>query len=471
MRNLFIIICILTGLSASAQSDVIINTVTLCIAEGRYNDAEKYLDSLLIDNPNSIDAMMMKGNVLLNYSIMQTPPLNAITLDDETIYSQDLASLKNPTVLIPKDQVPKIEQLWKRCLDLDSGRLDIREGLCTLYGMADMKKELLDYMPLMAKYSKEKGNDFVYALMQYAQLLSDRGDHEGSYEVYKKIAVLYPAMPSVWCQLATAHSTNGDLINARIYADRSFEVKAPDMAACGDALDIYSAVGDYTKALSVMKTVAGEDSSFIVYPFYDGIYRYAHHDSTWRMRILDYVKQFPIAPDSDILYTASKYMLATEFKGDYNDFTQLLTFSNSDFYTGLLTDKAMHDYKDSILPYLASAELMVLGHNYTKANTIYEKLEKKKMDTVVKMEYQLQYAYSLYCAGQYAKAANKFIELHKIADPAIAAMTYYFMGRCYLKLGERDKAISYLQAVLNSNDESKYTYLTKLQLEKLAPKK
>jgi tetratricopeptide (TPR) repeat protein len=309
MRYLALAFLLFLGISASAQSDVIINTVTLCIAEGRYNDAEKYLDSLIKDNPGSIDAMMMKGNVLLNYSIMQTPPLNIITLDDETIYSQDLASLKTPIVQIPRDQVPKIEQLWKRCIELDSGRLDIREGLCTLYGMADMKKELIDYLPVMAKYGKEKGNDFVYALMQYAQLLAEREDHEGSYEVYKKIAALYPAMPSVWCQLATAYGANGDLINARIYADKSFEVKSPDMPACGDALDIYSSVGDYTKALSVMKT-ASHDSTFIVYPFYDGIYRYAHHDSTWRKRILDYVKQFNVAPDSDILYTASKYMLA-----------------------------------------------------------------------------------------------------------------------------------------------------------------
>ena len=470
MKKLLVFILLLSGLSASAQSDVIINTVTLDIAEGRYNDAEKYLDSLIKDNPNSIDAMMMKGNVLLNYSIMQTPPLNIITPDDETIYSQELASLKNPIVLIPKDQVAKIEALWKRCLELDSARLDIREGLCTLYGMADMKKELLDYLPVIAKYGKEKGNDFVYALMQYAELLSERGDKEGSYEAYKKIASLYPAMPSVWCQLATAHSANGDLANARIYADKSFEVRSPDMAACGDALDIYSVLGDYAKALSVMKT-ASHDSSFIVYPFYDGIYRYAHHDSTWKKRLLDYVKQFPVAPDSDVLYTASKYMLASEFKDDYNDFTHLLTFSNSDFYTGLLTDKAMHEYKDSLLPYLASAELLVLSHNYPKANTIYAQLEKKKMDTVVKMEYQLQYAYSLYCGGQYVRAINKFIELHKIADPGIAAMTYYFMGRCYLKLGERDKAISYLQAVVSGNDESKYTFLAKLQLEKLPARK
>ena len=469
MKKVLVFVLLLLGASAFAQSDVIINTVTVCIAEGRFNDAEKYLDSLLKENPNSIDAMMMKGNVLLNYSIMQTPPMNLITPDDESVYSQDIASLKNPTVLIPREKALKIEQLWKRCIQIDSGRLDIREGLCTLYGMADMKKELIAYMPVIAKAGREKGNGFVYALMQYAQLLSERGDKEGAYETYKKIAPLYPSMTSVWCQLATAYSANGDLVNAKLYADKSFVMPTPDIAACGDALDLYSVLGDYTKALSIMK-VASHDSTFIVYPFYDGIYRYAHHDSTWRKKILEYVRQFPIAPDSDILYTASKYMLAAEFRDDYYDFAKLLTFSNSDFYTGLIAERAMHDYKDSILPYMAEAELMVLGHNYTKANTIYASLEKMKLDPQVENEYKLQYAYSLYCNGAYMKALSKWEDLNQVTDPAFFAVTNYFMGECYLKIGNKSKATSYFQTLVSSTDESKYSYLAKLQLEKLYKK-
>jgi tetratricopeptide (TPR) repeat protein len=466
MRNLFVLLLVWSSLYASAQSDVIINTVTLYIAEGRYNDAEKYLDSLLKESPNSIDAMMMKGNVLLNYSVMQTLPINTITPDDESIYSQDLVSLKTPIVIISRADAEKIDKLWKRCLQLDSSRLDIREGMCTLYGMADMKKELIDYLPAIAKAAKEKGNDFVYALIQYAQLLADRGDKEGSYEVYKKIASLYPSMPVVWCQLSTAYSATGDLVNAKIYADKSFATAPSELSACGDALDLYSVLGDYSKALSVMKNAAAHDSTFLAYPFYDGIYRYAHHDSTWRSKLIQYVKQFPVSPDSDILYTASRYMLASDFRDDYSDFARLLTFSNSDFYTGLLTERAMHDFKDSVLPSLAYAELMVLGHNYQKANTVYASLDKKKMQRDAALEYMLQYAFSLYCSKEYTKALPKWLELNKNPDPVLSPMSSYFIGQCYLKSGNKPKALGYFQTLIDTDTGTKYGYLAKLQMQK-----
>ena len=319
----------------------------------------------------------------------------------------------------------------------------------------------------MAKAGREKGIDFVYALMQYAQLLSERGDNEGAYETYKKIATLYPSITATWCQLATAYSSNGDLANAKIYADKSFAMKMPDLTNCGDALDIYSIVGDYKKALSVMESAAMD---FPEYPFYLGIYKYARHDSAWKADIMAYTNEFPTVPDSDVLYKVSKYMLAPEFKDDYNDFAKLLTFSNSDFYTGLIAERAMHDYKDSILPYMVEAELMVLGHNYTKANSIYASLEKMKLDPQAENEYKLQYAYSQYCNGAYMKALTKWEELNRVTDPAYFAVTNYFMGQCYLKIGNKNTASRYFQTLVSSTDESKYSYLAKLQLEKLYKK-
>jgi tetratricopeptide (TPR) repeat protein len=465
MRNLLLFILLFIDGKALAQSDIIINTVTLCITEGKYNDAEKFLDSLLRVEPKNIDALMMKGNVLLNYAIMQAPPMNTITPDDESVYSQDLASLKTPTVLIPKDEALKVDKLWRQCIGIDSGRLDIRQGICTLYGMADMKKELLDYLPVITSAGKVKGKDFVYALMQYAQLLQDRGDKQGAYEAYKKIATLYPGISSVWCQLATAYRANGDMANARLYADRAFAAP-PDMSACGDALDIYAVLGEYTKVLPALKTIS-RDSLYPVYSFYDGIYRYAHHDTTWRGQLANYVKQFPTPPDSDILYTAASYMLAPQFRDDYHDFIRLLTFANSDFYTGLVIDKAVHDFKDSIQPYLEQAKLMVDGHNYPKANAIYASIENKKMDAELQTVYQMEYGFSLYCAGEYAKAINRF---SKITDPAFMVIADYFIAQSYLKSGNKPKALIYFKAILDSKDESKYSYLSKLAVEKIVKK-
>jgi TolA-binding protein len=130
----------------------------------------------------------------------------------------------------------------------------------------------------------------------------------------------------------------------------------------------------------------------------------------------------------------------------------------------------MHDYRDSILPYLAHAELMVLGHNYAKANTIYASLEKRKLESEAELEYKLQYAFSLYCAKEYTKSLAKWAELNKNQDVTLSAMTNYFMGECHLKSGNKTKAAGYFQVLIESSDQSKYGYLAKLQLEKLVKK-
>ena len=465
MRSLFILILLLPGISACAQSDVIINTATFYIAEGRYNDAEKYLDSLLQQDPRSIDALMMKGNVLLNYEIMVTPPQKIITAEDESIYAENSESNDppKPIVLISGDRAFRIEAIWQQCIAIDSGRLDIREGLCTLYGMADMKKELLDYLPVIAHFGQIKGDNFVAVLIQYAQLLSERGDKEGSYEVYKKIAALYPAVSSVWCALSGAYYTDGDLVNAKLYADKAFNMPSSDMSACTGAWDVYNILGDYKRALALLKTISPDS-----YSFYDGIYRYANHDMGWKKEMEKYIKHFPTPPDSDIVYTTATYMLSDSFKDDYAGFIYLLSRPiGNQFFSGLILDKAMTDFKDKTLPYTVSASAMVSMHNYKKANEIYAAVE-NKVDTNLRHNLQTEYAYSLYLAKEYPQAIKKWSALGH--DEGTVSLADYFIGQCYLKSGDADKAKSYFQKAVEIADSTQYSYLAKLQLEKLGVK-
>jgi tetratricopeptide (TPR) repeat protein len=242
-KMLFALFVSFYTLSGFSQSDVIINTVTKQIAEGKYNDAERYLDSILKVEPKNIDALMMQGNVMLNYELVKSADIDVITPADESIFVQDIPSAKNPVVVVPKATALKIEKLWKQCLEIDGGRLDIRKGLCGLYGMAKMHDELVAYLPVISRWAKDKGNDFAFTLSDYATLLDARGDKEGAYLVYKKVAELYPVVRPVWCQLAVACYNNGDIGLARSYVDKALSVSAPDVAGCGDALDIYTAVG------------------------------------------------------------------------------------------------------------------------------------------------------------------------------------------------------------------------------------
>ena len=472
VRCLFWFMSMLTVLYAHSQSEVIINTTTLFIAEGKYNDAEKYLDSLIHVDPRSIDALMMKGNVLLNYALMQTPPVRIITPQDESIFSKDIAGLKNNVVIIPKATALKVEQLWKQCLAIDSSRLDIQKGLCSLYGMALMKNELLGYMPVIVRSAKSKGNEFAYTLVEYPRLLLERGDKEGAFAVYKKIAQLYPTEKGVNCIIAGAYFSEDDPVHTWDYAEKGVSVSLLNFAPCIDALDIYSASMDPDKVLSLLKTLS-KDPSYREYPFYLGVYKYARHDSSWKADIVEYMMQLPVATDSNVLYQAAAYMASKDFASDYNGSMQLLNYNLNDFSTKLLAGRAIRDYVDSIDPYIIMVQALINDKQYTKANELLSIITKNYPGRDDLLYY---YAYSLYRAADYQTAMLKWSQyaeaIKKIKSPKLSLDSYlaapnYFIGQCYLKSGNKEKALEYYNMIVTGKDESKYAYLAKVQLDKL----
>jgi tetratricopeptide (TPR) repeat protein len=467
MRSLFLFISILIGASAFAQSDVIINTATLCITEGRYNDAEKYLDSLLKIDPKNIDALMMKGNVLLNYSIMTTPEMQkAITPPDESIYSPDLASLSHSAVIIPRAQAIKIARIWARCIELDSGRLDIREGLCTLYGMADMKKELLDYLPIVARAGRVKGDDFVAVLLQYGQLLMDRDDYTGACDIYRKIVGLYPQLTYPKCQLISAYKSHGEWAQALLYAQDVFASSQADISGCEDALEIYGAWGEYQKQLDILKKNPSADS-FPVYAMYEAMYLYDRHDTSWKARMKEYLRQFPTAPQNNLNYSIAAFMLSDNFKEDYAHTLKLLEeFPCTDFCRNLLIDRALADYEDSVQLYLLAAQFATQSTDYEGAHSHFSSIEKKKMSPDQMARYRLGRAFLLYCEEDYAQAMS----LLKEDTMSDRTMVKYFLARCYAGTGDKDSAGFYFQEITHSADQSKYAYLAKLQLERMGIK-
>lgn len=469
----FILLMVLIGLNATAQ-EVIINNTTLLIAEGKYKDAEKYLDSIISVEPKHVTALMMKGNVLLNYALMQTPAYQNITAEDESIFSKELAGLKDHVVIVPAVQAAAVEKLWKKCLTIDSSRLDIQKGLCSLYGMSLMRKQLLDYLPVIAKSSQDKGNDFAYTLVEYARLLHERGDREGSYMVYQKVIELYPRVSGLWCVLAGMYFTDNDLVRTKEYTEKGMLAQHADRTACRDALDIYTAIGEPNKVLAMLQAT-DKDTVFSEYPFHLGIYKYAHHDTTWRRDITAYLQQFPVAADSNPVFNAALFTVTNEFTDDYKGIMSLLNFNLNDFDTKLIAERAMHDYKDSALPYAIAIQVMINDKQYAKANELLTVFTKKYPGQNNILYY---YGYSLYSIANYKAAIdtwNQYVQVVKKAKTgqpdidAYLAAPYYFLGQSYLKTGNKAKALEYFKLIDAGQDESKYAYMAKIMLDKKGP--
>src|ERR1017187_9987287 len=124
--------CALLCLYSFSQQDII-SIATGFITHSRYDSAEHYLDSILKKNPKNVDALMMKGNVLLNYSWQNTSKSYFNIERAESIFDTSGIDQSFFTPVIPEDTSRLIENYWRKCLQIDSTRTDIMKGLCSLF--------------------------------------------------------------------------------------------------------------------------------------------------------------------------------------------------------------------------------------------------------------------------------------------------------------------------------------------------
>ena len=136
----FVIVCICLVVHCAHAQSPVISAASSFIINGQYKAANHYLDSILRTDRKNVDALMMKGNVLLNQTLSTISPDTSMTDEDESIFISDI-SAKTVKKLTPNQVLP-IEKIWRKCLSIDSSRNDIRKGLCTIYAMANMTNSL-----------------------------------------------------------------------------------------------------------------------------------------------------------------------------------------------------------------------------------------------------------------------------------------------------------------------------------------
>lgn len=467
-KTLLSLLLALVALTATAQ-EAIVNQATLLIAEGKYKDAEGYLDSILHGEPKNVTALMMKGNVLLNYALIETPALHIITPEDESILSPDLAGLSDNVTVVPQAAARQIASLWLQGIAIDSSRLDLRKGLCSLYAMALMHDDLLAYLPVMKAYTQDIGDNFAYTLADYARLLHERGDTAGAYAVYRSVMSLYPTVQGLNCTLASLYFSSGDLANAKTYARRGLYSAATDRDACADARDIYTLIAPID-SVPAMLAATEPDTVYGDHLFYSGLYKYAHHDNTWKKDINGYLDKFQVAADSNQVFEAALY-LATDPESDtYHGLLSLLTYHIGDYGARLVTTRLRHDFADSVLPFIIEAQVLINDKRYKDAATLLDGYMAKHRPTD---DVQLYYAYALYQSAEYKTsiaAWSVYIDQQKRAGntaDSTLAVPYYYIGRACWRMGDRQKAGDYFAKILAGKDDSKYAYLAKLSLEAL----
>lgn len=282
----------LLSVHLSAQKELIA-TATDFISSGNYQAANAFLDSVLKQNKNNVDALMMKGNVILNAALDSSSGKKTwFDENDESVFSESLTD--KGAVIHNNQTVAAVANLWKRCLELNPERTDIIKGLCALYSMAGdttrLRKEIL-----RLKNTEPQDEGQVFRMAEYARKLYAPLGFGAKMDLYRYVAALYTQSAGIRCDIASEYFYAGDFRNCFIWLDSCAAFSNIDETSYLNGAFIYSQLGYFDNAfqwLTRYDTTYGRKMG----QFYKGMMQYADNGST------DLLKKFLAVADSNTYY-------------------------------------------------------------------------------------------------------------------------------------------------------------------------
>ncbi len=418
---------------------------------GKVDEAEERVEYYLSKNPKEVDAIMMKGNVILNKECCdQTIVLEANT--DESIYNTSIGFMgSRGPMTVSEVTGTKVADLWKLAVSYDLSRTDIHFGICQIYSISMMTDELIDYLPTLKKHVG--GEDKLhYSMCDYARNLKERGDFESAIRVYQFVMTLYPSETGLYSDIAAEYFFHGDIDLAKEHIDRALLDENLDQMSIGNAFFFNSVMGEYDEALACLKrqaTITKVDE----YLFYEGLLSLAR-GLEWKSFINAYLT---MGQDPNLREAAS-YLLSGAFDGSFNAYLKLNEMKLNDGYKILIHEAYKSMTPDQLAPAFNYAELLTYNKIYDDAIKEFERIEGSGLvkDEADKEKVAYYYAWALWASGRKELSLPQWRKLEDSDNFQHKSASAYFRGKYHFDLGEKGKAKKYFEKVRNDPSKSKY---------------
>ena len=442
------------------SQDVVTTTIDL-IKQHKFQQANRYLDSVLKKSPRNVDALMMKGNVALNYSMDTTAPMRFITADDISVFTSEISEKPK---LVPKKTVYQVEKIWRKCLQMDSSRNDIRKGLCTMYAIALMKDSLKNEMKRLQYYEKDNGEQ-PFQMSEYARKFKERNRFDDAMDLYKFIAQMYPAVAGVRCDIASEYFYEGKTMDALLWLDSCYQFKTVDETSFLNGAFTYSLLGFYDDAQSVLAAYSR------IYKrkmdgFYYGLMLFSDSSQKYYPILYDFVQTV----DTNTYYTeyhVAKTLMAYHDTFTLNNYKAIVDDKEiPDYYKGLIHQRAMRQFKSFCEPFLVYGTFQSSIKNYSAAVQLLEGGENCKMKTEQNEYWMLHFAFAQYKFGEKEKALAYFKPLLNSTNLFTQHAAKYFTGLMLAEKKKNEEAAKLFAEVAGAKSQTKYSYLAKLELKK-----
>jgi len=455
---LFLVVLCLYHTHVQAYSSEVTREIAVLIGQKNLDGAREIIEQYLAVDPDNVDALMMKGNVILNEYLKTLAEVSVVSNSNESIYDDSIGMMMDPweKTVLPADLTRKVAALWLRCLELDGGRGDIHKGLCTIYAKALMVEELISQLPIMKEAMAEEG--LMYTMGEYARQVNVRGGFSPAMKVYQAIQDLYPGHGGVTSDRAAMNFRFGS-VEAGTGLIRTALVQDPsDAKILGNGVTMLTIAEDYEGALGAfqgLEKVAGDRE----WLFYRSLYRQYLGDAGWKE---DFEKFTSARPETGS-GTLEEYIVSIGQLERFEQFEEAMERPGQTWSTLLLHRIAMKKFPLRYEPVLSYANFQSYHRNYRRAIELYRNLLEgalaTKLDTKEIESARFTYAWTLYDNGQAQESDKHWQVLLDSEEFYFKSAAAYFHGKHILSEGDPKEAYKTFKLVSARASESKYATL------------
>lgn len=445
--------------SLFAQPEVV-QRVTDLIVLKKQPEATRYLDSLLKKNPENVDAWMMKGNVLLNFAMDTTQSMNFISETDESVFT---VGITPKAKLLSEKTVREVETCWRKALQLDSLRVDVRKGLCTIYTLALMKDSLKTEILRLRKMVGDEDEE-AFKMCEYARKFKERNRFNEAMELYAYIANLYPQAAGIRCDMASEYFYEGKMNEALLWLDSTYKFKTVDETSFLNGAFVFSQLGYFDNAQSVLNAYSRIYNRRMD-DFYFGLTLFADSSDKYT----EVLKAFISEIDSNSYYTEfvlAKQLLSYRTAFTFENYRALAISADvPDYYKVLIHFRGMKQFTNKCEPYFMYGIYSALIKNYSASVQFLEDVEQCRLPPKQTEYWKLSYAFVLYKTNQQEKAKQYFGQLFSSSNIFYSQAAKYFSAKILTAESKNAEAKILYQQLAGAKERTKFAELSVARLK------
>ncbi len=432
------------------------SAVEASIKDRDLDKAEALVDVLLKKEPNNVNALMYKGNILY----FKGSNVGAIQLygnDDESIYNSDIGEIGEGSALTTPEVAKNVAVYFKRALDKAPQRMDIQLGLCWTYANAGMKDELIARFSALRKYGGNKPN-LQYNMGDYARIIVDNYSFDDGIAVYREIARLYPDDGNIISDIGAMYlRKKGDLDTALKYFKQAAGMKNRDDATLANLALVAAVSGDYDQAAKAqqMLSMFKKDAT---YHLFDALNKRLKKQAGWQDDVQAFIKQNRGNKDYEAYVEFAGTLTPVAGKSSLAQYKAGVAKDVPSHFHVINDEWAAQEFPDQFDGVFPLADTLTVHKNYRKALVIFDRIDKAKLaqgqDQIERVN--LLHAWALYRAGRPEAANERWKTLLDSKDFYRKSAASYFLGNYHYKKKEYKEAAGYFKRVKDDASKSKY---------------